>query len=77
MTTNHAIIIGALIIAGSVFWATGNKPARADMGGPYQLQQHSNTTANVGVFRIDTTSGEVSYCFISRDNDLICSKPVK
>lgn len=77
MSTNQAIVIGALLISASVFWATGATPARASLGGPYMLMQHSNTTANVGVFRIDTTSGEVSYCFLSQHNELICSQSVK
>lgn len=77
MSTNQAIVIGALLISASIFWAVGATPARAALGGPYQLTPHSNTTANVGVFRIDTSSGEVSYCFVSHDNELICSKSVK
>lgn len=77
MSTNTAILVGALLIAASVFAAVGISPAKASLGGPYQLMHHSNTTANVGVFRLDTTSGEVSYCFVSHDNDLICSKSVK
>lgn len=77
MSTNLAIVLGALLISASVFWATGTTPARAAMDGPFQLMPHSNTTANVGVFRLDTTSGEVSYCFLTNTNELTCSKSVK
>jgi hypothetical protein len=38
---------------------------------------HSNTTANAGVFRLDTSSGEVSYCFVTGDAALVCSRAVR
>jgi hypothetical protein len=41
------------------------------------LMHHSNTVANAGVFRLDTSSGEVSYCYITADQALTCSKAVK
>ncbi len=77
MTHIHAILIGALIVAGSIFISQGATPALALAGGPYQLMQHSNTTASVGVFRLDTSTGEVSYCFLNRNNTLACSAPVR
>ena len=77
MTTPQAILIGACIIAGSALIAQGLPAAKAAMDGPYQLMQHSNTTANVGVFRIDTSSGDVSYCFLTQSSELVCSKSVR
>lgn len=77
MRTTQAIFIGACIIAGSILLAQGFKPAQAYTGGPFQLMQHSNTTSNVGVFRIDTASGDVSYCFLTLSNELVCSKSVR
>lgn len=53
------------------------QPARAIGTGPYALMQHSNPAANAGVFRIDTSSGAVSYCFIGNNNELFCSKEIK
>lgn len=73
----HAILLGALIIAGSLLVATGTAPAIARTNGPYQLMQHSNTSASVGVFRLDTANGEVSYCFLNRNDTLACSAPVR
>jgi len=73
MSPTYAILAGAVIIAGSLFFSQ----AKAGMGGPYQLMQHSNPNASVGVFRIDTSSGDVSYCFLNKNNTLACSDPVK
>lgn len=77
MSNVHAILLGALIIAGSLIMIQGSGPAQAFSNGPYQLMQHSNTTASVGVFRLDTSNGEVSYCFLNRNLTLACSAPVK
>jgi len=78
MTTPQAIIIGASLIVVSVLLANSIRPAEAQQhGGPYQLMHHSNTVANAGVFRLDTASGEVSYCYIAVDQNLVCSKSVQ
>ena len=80
MTNTQAILIGASLIAASVLLTNGIHPAEAQRyGGPYQLEHHSNTLANAGVFRLDTASGEVSYCYISDPNGatIVCSKTVK
>lgn len=77
MSITNAILLGALVIAGSLILAQGSGPANAYTSGPYQLMQHSNTTASVGVFRLDTASGEVSYCFLNRNDTLACSAPVR
>jgi hypothetical protein len=78
MTNTQAILIGASLIAASIVFTTGIHPAEAQQhGGPYQLMHHSNTLANAGVFRLDTASGEVSYCYITADQSLTCSKEVK
>ena len=77
MTNTQAILIGACIIAASILFHDGIRSAQAQGGGPYQLMHHSNTLANAGVFRLDTASGEVSYCFISAENSLTCSQSVK
>ena len=77
MTNTQAILIGACVIAASILFNNGIRSAQAQVGGPYQLMHHSNTLANAGVFRLDTSSGEVSYCFISAENNLACSQPVK
>jgi len=50
--------------------------------GPFQLMQHSNTTANAGVFRLDTTTGGVSYCYLAgtavgEAASLICTQEAK
>ncbi|MBV8060185.1 MAG: hypothetical protein JO253_01495, partial [Alphaproteobacteria bacterium] len=51
--------------------------ANAQVRGPYQLMHHSNTAANAGVFRLDTGSGAVSYCYITAKSDLVCSGEVR
>jgi len=80
MTTPQAIFAGAVLIAASILFVNSVRPAQAALGGgggPYQLMHHSNTAANAGVFRLDESSGEVSYCFVTGDANLVCSGAVK
>jgi len=77
MTTPQAIFLSALVIAASLIAANGVPSARASINGPYQLMHHSNPNANAGVFRLDVTTGDVSYCFVSASNELVCSRTVK
>ncbi len=77
MSSPKAILTGAILIAASILIVNTIGPARAALGGPYQLMHHSNSNANAGVFRLDTTSGEVSYCFVSGEAQLVCSGSVK
>lgn len=67
MTAAKAILFGALIIAASVLLVGTMRPAEAGSGhvGPFVLEHHANPTANPGVFRLDTATGEVSYCYVS------------
>ncbi len=77
MTNTQAILIGAAMIAGSIIASHGISSAQAQAGGPFQLMHHSNTVANAGVFRLDQSTGEVSYCFIGSDQGLLCTRSVK
>jgi hypothetical protein len=78
MSSPQAIFVGAILIAASILFANSIRPAVAQRGGgPYQLMHHSNTTANAGVFRLDTSSGDVSYCFVTGDASLVCSRTVR
>ncbi|MDD5587178.1 MAG: hypothetical protein PHY92_09560 [Alphaproteobacteria bacterium] len=79
MSQAQAILTGALLIAVSLFIANAIQPAAALANGPFQLRQHSNTAANAGVFRIDTVTGEVSYCYVtgSAGVDIMCSRSVR
>ena len=78
MTPAQAILTGALVIAGSILVVATIRPAEAQRGGgPFQLMHHSNTQANAGVFRLDTSSGEISYCYITGNSDLICTHTVR
>jgi len=78
MTNTQAILIGAAIVAASILATNGIHSAEAQhYGGPFQLMHHSNTVANAGVFRLDTATGEVSYCYIGVDQNLVCSRAVK
>lgn len=81
MNTAKAIITGAALIALSVVFVSMISRAEAQHPGPFQLMHHSNTQASAGIFRLDTGTGEVSYCFLSaaaipEHARLICSKPV-
>lgn len=43
--------------------------------GPYQIMQHANTTATPGVFRVNQTTGYVSYCFIDGSGRSVTCTP--
>ncbi|MGB9154191.1 MAG: hypothetical protein WCD70_14015 [Alphaproteobacteria bacterium] len=79
MTNTQAILIGAAFIGASILLGNGMHAAQAQQSGPYMLMHHSNTVANAGVFRLDVTTGGVSYCFVSDPNGagIICSREVK
>jgi hypothetical protein len=77
MTTPQAIFAGSLVIAASIVFVNSIRPAQAALSGPYQLMHHSNSNANAGVFRLDISSGEVSYCFINAAGSLGCTSGVK
>lgn len=78
MTSPQAILVGASLIAASILFVNTIHPANAQRVGPFQLMHHSNTNANAGVFRIDESSGEVSYCYVAGDNaTLVCSRSVR
>lgn len=78
MTQAQAILSGAILIAIAIFVTNASRPAAAFNSGPFMLMHHSNTGANVGVFRIDSLTGDVSYCFLpsgSNGQNIVCSKP--
>ncbi|MDP9127443.1 MAG: hypothetical protein M3N08_04175 [Pseudomonadota bacterium] len=74
MSSAQAIVLGAVLIAASILFVSTIHPAEAQRVGPFQLMHHSNNLANAGVFRLDTSTGEVSYCFISGEGTLSCTK---
>ena len=76
MSSAKAILLGSILIAGAILFINTVQPARAALGGPYQLMHHTNPNANAGVFRLDTSSGGVSYCFID-NGSLVCTAEVK
>jgi len=79
MSDMKTLIPAALLIAAAFALGEAARPAAAFNGGPYQLMHHSNTAANAGVFRLDTNTGEVSYCFVvgTTGVDISCTKPVR
>ncbi len=81
MTSAQAILTGAVLIAASIFFVNSINPAAAQRlaTGPFQLMHHSNTTAQTSIFRLDTSSGEVTYCYVVQNpnTDLVCTRSVK
>ncbi len=81
MSPTQAILSGALIIAATIAMFSGSRPATASMTGAYQLMHHSNSTAVAGVFRMDTSNGEISYCYVveqrNGQTEVTCSRPAK
>ncbi len=78
MSSLQMFFLGAFLIALSVGSVLLVHPASAMGGGPYALMRHSNATANAGVFRVDTTSGDVSYCYLTGGGgaNITCTKEV-
>lgn len=77
MNQPQAILAGAALIAASVIVVGLTAPAVAQQHGPFALMQHSNTVAPAGVFRVDTSSGDVSYCYVNSNSALNCIGPVR
>ncbi len=77
MSRLQSMVLGALLMAACFGLMQGVRPALALSGGPYTLMQHSNTSANVGVFRLDTSSGAVSYCYLTGTANLTCTREVE
>jgi glycerol uptake facilitator-like aquaporin len=61
-------IIGAIVAITTVVVGHANASVSSEgrVIGGYQLMQHSNPTAVAGVFRINTTTGNVSYCYVDQ-----------
>jgi hypothetical protein len=78
MTSPQAILTGAVLIAASIVFAYAIQPAHAQRnGGPYMIVHNGNPNANSSVFRLDTSSGEVAYCFIGQNTELFCTRAAK
>jgi hypothetical protein len=77
MSSAQAILAGCILIAAAILFVNTIGPATAQAGGPWQLMHHSNINANAGVFRLDTATGEVSYCYVTGDAALVCSRAVR
>jgi len=73
----QAMLFGALLTVAGAGLLHLVQPAAAMGNGPYQLMHHSNTSANAGVFRMDTSTGAVSYCYMSDNNALNCTGEVR
>lgn len=65
MLTAKTTLLAALVIIGSLVFLGISKAQAGGRVGPFQLMHHANPTANPGVFRLDTTTGEVSYCYVA------------
>ncbi len=65
MPTTNPAHLAALLIAGSFIFLGITQAQAGSRVGPFQLMHHANPTANPGVFRLDTTTGEVSYCYVA------------
>ncbi len=79
MSPAQAILAGAALIAASIIFVTIIHPANAAVPviWPFQLMHHSNTAANAGVFRLNVSTGEVSYCYLGAQGQLACSASVQ
>ncbi|MGE3770137.1 MAG: hypothetical protein AB7G06_04215 [Bdellovibrionales bacterium] len=56
----YATLLALTVVALVAFY----QPAEAQRTGPYTLVAHSNETANVGVFRVNNGTGQVSFCMV-------------
>lgn len=58
------VAFGGLLVAAAALLMLSGQPAEAQRNGPYSLVAHSNETADVGIFRINNSSGAVSFCYV-------------
>lgn len=77
MTMPQALIASAIVVSVALLLVAFMRPAEAQRTGPFVLEHHSNTSALAGVFRLDTSTGDVSYCYLTPNNDLVCSRSVR
>lgn len=78
MTNSKAILAGAVMICATILLDHALSPAIAQSAQrSFQIEHHSNPTANAGVFRLNTESGDVSYCYISGNSELVCTRSVR
>ena len=57
----YLFAFAVLVLAGVLLWG---QPAEAQRSGIYHLVAHSNQTSNVGIFRVNESTGQVSFCFV-------------
>jgi len=77
MSTSQAILVGAALIAASIIFVNTIRPAEAQRIGPFEMVHGSNTSSNTGAFRMDTSTGEMSYCFVAADASLVCTRGLR
>ncbi len=76
MSKTHIYLIAGLLTLAGLFSGYLVNSAQAIGGGPYTIMRHSNETATASVFRLDQRSGGVSYCYVTPQVKLICTKEV-
>jgi len=82
MTSVQAILTGAALVAVTIFAIATMRPAMAQhmSGGPFMIVHNGNPNANSSIFRLDQSTGEVTYCFVNQSSSstsLVCTPPVK
>jgi hypothetical protein len=53
-----------LVVAVSAFFFVDKAMAQSRNLGPFMIMHHGNTTATPGVFRVNQSTGYVSYCYV-------------
>ena len=73
------LILAAALLLRFTPAAQAQHPVSAEGAGTFMLVAHSNNNAQVGIFRIDTTTGAVSYCYINGtvNASIVCTPPVQ
>lgn len=68
MLKRAAPIIGGitlgLVLAVCAFFFVDKAVAQTRALGPFMIMHHGNTTATPGVFRVNQSTGYVSYCYV-------------
>lgn len=72
------VLLAGVALLGLVFSALFFYVAKAEAQrnlGPYMIMHHSNATATAGVFRVNQSTGYVSYCYLdaSAKPSVICT----
>ena len=73
VTFSLGLMLGLCLCLGALLFVE-KAEAQTRALGPYMIMNHSNPTATAGVFRVNQSTGYVSYCYVdSTGKSVLCT----